>query len=144
MKKLSVGLGVTHDLEIFEKSINGNTLFDFEKLDVYQKIREANVLLLKHLYQSDEMDEHLKEQLKRSSLSVMLNLSEGVGRTTNADKKRFITMARSSLFETVAILQILQDLDQFPRDMYDTLYGEYTSVSKMLLAMFRSYTDKKF
>ena len=119
-------------------------MFDFEKLDVYQKIREANVLLLKHIYQSKEMDDHLKEQLKRASLSVMLNLSEGVGRTSNADKKRFITMARSSLFETVAIIQILQDLNQIPMELYEELYKEYTSVSKMLLAMFRSYGDRKF
>ncbi len=119
-------------------------MFDFEKLEVYQKVRQANVLVLKFLYTQHEGDLYLKDQLKRSSLSVMMNLAEGVGRRTKPDKKRFLTMARSSLFETVSILQILLDMEQIPNELYNTLYKEYTAVSKMLLAMFRSYNEEKY
>ena len=114
-------------------------MFDFEKLEVYQKIRATNVVLLKHLYKNSTLDQYLKDQLKRAALSAMFNLSEGVGRTGIADKKRFITMSRSCVFETVSILQICTDLNFIPLQLYDELYEEYTSVSKMLLAMFRSY-----
>ncbi len=119
-------------------------MFDFEKLEVYQKLRETNVVLLKHLYQNNDLDLYLKDQLKRASLGAMFNLSEGVGRMTTPDKKRFITMSRSSVFETVSILQILLDMGMITPELYNNLYTEYTSVSKMLLAMFRSYNDRKF
>ena len=114
-------------------------MFDFEKLDVYQKVRSTNVLILKYLDQKSVQDSYLEDQLKRAALSIMLNLAEGVGRRTKPDKRRFINVARSSLFETVSILQILLDMNMMQKDLYDKLYSEYTSISKMLLALYRSY-----
>ena len=114
-------------------------MFDFEKLDVYQLLRATNVRLLTYFDSRVINDRFLEDQLKRAAFSVSLNLAEGVGRTSKLDKKRFITMSRSSLFETVSILHILIDLDKMDRAFYQTLYDDYTSVSKMLLALYRSY-----
>ncbi len=114
-------------------------MFDFEKLEVYQKLRITNVSLLKYIHQGKCDDKFLADQLRRAALSVTLNLAEGVGRRTGPDKRRFITMARSSLYETVSILQILYDLEQIDQTSYDVFYEEYTAESKMLLALYRSY-----
>ena len=49
---------------------------------------------------------HLREQLSRASSSIALNLSEGSARPTRRDRKRFFSMAMSSLRECQAILEL--------------------------------------
>ncbi len=49
---------------------------------------------------------HLKEQLKRASSSIALNLAEGSARYTQADKRKFYNIAFSSLRECQAIIEL--------------------------------------
>jgi hypothetical protein len=61
-------------------------MFDFEKLTVYTKAKIYNKeisIMLKQI----TIDTTTKNQLKRSSLSIVLNIAEGTGRNTNADKR---------------------------------------------------------
>ena len=51
---------------------------------------------------------HLREQLSRASSSIALNLSEGSARPTRRDRKRFYSIAMSSLRECQAILELVQ------------------------------------
>ena len=113
-------------------------MFDFEKLEVYQFIKKLNIEILTLLNKESNVDLYLKDQLKRATLSVALNLSEGTGRMTAADKKRFYVIARSSVFECVAILDILKETNGAFRERYSDFYAEYEKISKMLLAMYRS------
>jgi four helix bundle protein len=116
-------------------------MFDFEKLDVYQRIRELSVDVLRYIASSPDLDPYLRDQLRRATLSAVFNLAEGSGRMTKADKKRFYTVARSSVFECVAILNVLGDMNAINDTLYNNFYERYTTVSKMLLAMYRSMTD---
>ena len=50
----------------------------------------------------------MREQLERCSLSVVLNLAEGTGKQSIAEKVRFYGIALGSLRETQAILQLLK------------------------------------
>ncbi len=118
-------------------------MFDFEKLEVYQLLRNTNVELLRYLEASGINDKYLEDQLKRAAFSITLNLAEDVGRTTKPDKRRFVTMVRSSLFETVSLVQILRDLDKMESELYKCLYDNYTSISKMLLGLYRGYGEYK-
>ncbi len=52
---------------------------------------------------------HLKDQLSRASLSIVLNIAEGSGKPTANDKRRFYAIALGSLRETQAILQITKN-----------------------------------
>ena len=113
-------------------------MFDFEKLEVYQQIKKLNIEILTLLNKNKELDLYLKDQLKRATLSVALNLSEGTGRMTPADKKRFYVIARSSVYECVAILDILKETNKAFADRYDEFYSDYEKISKMLLGMYRS------
>ena len=114
-------------------------MFDFEKLEVYQEMRGVNLKVLKHLFTHQaELDPYLQDQFKRASLSALLNLAEGTGRMTSPDKKKFYITARSSVFECVAILQIMHDTDLVEKSFYDDLYAGFEKVSRMLLGMIRS------
>jgi four helix bundle protein len=59
-----------------------------------------------HLTQPLQVARHLKEQLNRAAASIVLNLSEGSGRQTRADQKRFFSIAFGSLRECQAILDL--------------------------------------
>src|SRR4051812_45034212 len=83
-------------------------MLDHAKLDVYQ--RSLELLDLLDLIQ-DQMPggrAHLRDQLDRAGTSVVLNIAEGAGEFSPADKQRFYRMSRRSATETSAILDILQ------------------------------------
>ncbi len=116
-------------------------MFDFERLDVYQKIRGLNQQLLPLIFSIQKEYPYLADQLKRASLSAMLNLSEGTGRMTTPDKKQFYIRSRSSVFECVSVLHLLIDSRIIDQESYDKLYDQYEQVSKMMLGMIRGLND---
>jgi len=83
----------------------GAALLDAEKLDVYRIALEfqsiASQLVPKRGYAE------LRDQLDRASISIVLNIAEGCGRRSPADKGRFYSMARGSTTECAAILDLL-------------------------------------
>jgi four helix bundle protein len=115
-------------------------MFDFEKLDVYQITKEQNVKVLMFLRNLKDVDPYLIDQWKRASLSSLLNLAEGTGRMTESDKRHYLTIARGSIFESAAILDLLKSLELISAKEYEEFYNKYEQISKMLLGMFRSYS----
>ena len=113
-------------------------MFDFEKLEVYQKANTLNIAILKYLHRSKNIDPFVRDQLKRATLSIVLNLAEGTGRTSRAEKKRFYTIARSSVFECVAILDTLKGSQVLEMELYSEYYTRYEELSKMLLSLYRN------
>jgi four helix bundle protein len=113
-------------------------VFDFEKLEIYQVVKGQNLKVLTFLSNNNSIDLYIKDQWKRASLSILLNLTEGTGRMSVQDKKHYYTMARGSVFECAAILNLLHEMKFIEEDFYQELYGGYEQCSKMLLAMYRS------
>jgi len=79
-------------------------MFDFEKLDVYIQAKAFNVSICSYLEKNPAVDRTSRDQLRRASFSIMLNIAEGSGRFTARDKKNFYVISRGSVFECVAIL----------------------------------------
>ncbi len=83
-----------------------NTSFDHEKLSVYQES-------IKFVVWSDEILETLPKnlavhgQLDRAATSISLNIAEGNGKYTAADRCRFFDIARGSALECAACLDVL-------------------------------------
>ena len=118
-------------------------MFDFEKLEVYQHVNQTNVKVLKEIEGKNSNDPYLYECLKKATVNILLNLSEGTGRITPKDKNEYYTMARSAVFESVAILNLLREMGHVEDDVYHELYDDYERCSKMLLGMLRSYTQSR-
>jgi four helix bundle protein len=68
----------------------------------------------------------------------LLNLAEGAGRVSRNDKKHFYTIARGSLYECVAILDLVNEMELIDRSSFSDMYNEYEEASKMLLALYRN------
>lgn len=112
-------------------------MFDFEKLDVYQEIKSLNAKVIAFIF-SDIKDDYINKQWKRATISIMLNLAEGTGRISSSEKKHFYTISRSSVFECVAIMDVLQGQQMIDKKKYDEFYESYEKLSKMLLGLFRN------
>ena len=50
-------------------------MFDFEKLEVYKKLKVLNVKILKTIRSNRTLDPYLADQWKRATLSIALNFS---------------------------------------------------------------------
>jgi four helix bundle protein len=114
-------------------------MFDFEKLDVYQVVKNNNAKILKFIFGHTSMEPIIREQWKMANLKIIINLAEGTGRMNNADKKNFLTDARGSVFEAVALLETAKSLDWVDEVTFKEFYDSYEQISKMLLGMIRSY-----
>ena len=113
-------------------------MFDFEKLDLYQELKKLNFLVYKKIRSLKELDPFVSDQWKQASLSSLLNLAEGTGRMTSADKQHFYTISRGSVFECVALIELIKELGYLTNEEFEEFYLGYEKVSKMLLGMYRS------
>jgi four helix bundle protein len=113
-------------------------MFDFEKLDLYQEVKKTNFMVFSKIKTMKDVDPYVVDQWKRASLSSVLNLAEGTGRMSADDKKHFYTIARGSIFECAALLDVIHHLGGLTKEEYETFYEAYEKASKMLLGMYRS------
>ena len=111
-------------------------MFDFQKLDVYQKAKTFNIEIRK-LITEKNLDRITNDQLRRASFSVMLNIAEGSSRFSSRDRKNFMVIARGSVFECVAVLEYLKDTSEIDETVYQHFYGMLEEISKMLFSLIR-------
>lgn len=114
-------------------------MFDFEKLIVYNKAKAFNKTVYT-LLSSNNYDRTTNDQLRRASFSIMLNIAEGTGRRTLLDKQRFYSMSRGSVYECVAIMDYLKDIEKLDQIEFDLFYTKLDELSRMLYAMIK-YRD---
>jgi len=112
--------------------------FDFENLEVYKKAKAFNSVVRKTILIPGSLDAATKNQLRRASLSIVLNIAEGTSRFSKPDGRNFCIIARGSVFECVAIFDILKYDNQITIDQFDSLYKQSEEISKMLFAMIRN------
>jgi four helix bundle protein len=112
--------------------------FDFENFTVYQKTQEFRSRLFAVLSSKPKLDRTLHDQLKRAAISIILNIAEGSGKFSKADKRNFFTTARGSTYEVVAIIDVLFDDNVITENEKTELYTELEIISKMLLGLINS------
>ena len=115
-------------------------MFDFCKLDVYQKAKTFCILIHK-LISSRNFDRTTNDQLRRASFSIMLNIAEGSSRFSNKDRRNFKVVARGSTFESAAILEYLFDVSEIKEEDYHNFLCELEQISKMLFSLIQ-HLDK--
>jgi len=82
----------------------------FEELTSWQEARKLVNKIYKITQQgSFSKDFELKNQIRRSAISIMANIAEGFHRNSNKDFMRFLDYSRSSLAETISHCYIALD-----------------------------------
>ncbi|MBN3033201.1 MAG: four helix bundle protein [Candidatus Saganbacteria bacterium] len=113
-------------------------MFDFEKFDVYIKAKLFTKDISNLLSGLKNVHPRLIDQLQRAALSIPLNIAEGAGRYSKADKKNFYVIARGSVFECVAIIDILFDMGQIDGVKKTGFYNRLEELSKMISGLINS------
>ncbi len=108
-----------------------------KELEVYKTARE----LVKEVYKTSlllpkEEAFNMTSQIRRASLSVKLNLSEGSSRKSEVERKRYFEIARGSVVELDAALETAVDLKYFTEiqlQIVGTLLNKcFAMLSKMI------------
>jgi four helix bundle protein len=80
-------------------------LLDAERLDVYAVALQFQGLATVLASRADSV---VRDQLRRASLSCVLNIAEGAGQRSRPQKRRFYAIARGSAMECAAVLDVLR------------------------------------
>jgi len=112
-------------------------MFDFQKLTVYIKAKEFHSKT-KKLILMGKFNAIVNDQLSRASFSIALNIAEGSGRFSNKDRRHFFVISRSSVFECVAILDILHDEKGIGTEDFMGFQKQADELSRILYAMIKN------
>ena len=112
-------------------------MFDFQNLEVYKKAKLFHVNC-KNVILKNKLDRYVVDQLGRASFSVPLNIAEGSGKFSKRDRKNYFTTSRASLFECVAVLDILSDFDKISESDFERLIKDADELSRILYAMIKN------
>jgi four helix bundle protein len=80
-------------------------VLDAEKLDVYRIALEFNAVATVLAGRADSV---VRDQLRRASLSIVLNVAEGAGQRAAGQKRNLFGIARGSALECAAIVDVLR------------------------------------
>ena len=114
-------------------------MFNFEKLDVWQKAIDFADLIYKEtrVFPSEERF-GLTNQLRRASVSISSNIAEGSSRSSKNDFARFAEIAAGSVFETVSQAFIARRQDFLSEDQFREIYVHAEELSRMLSGLRKS------
>lgn len=117
-------------------------MFNFEKLDVWQRANEFADMVYKvtRAFPDDERF-GLTNQMRRAAVSVSSNIAEGSARSSRNDNARFLEIATGSLFEVVAQSFISRRQGFLSEADFKTLYATADELGRMLSGLRRSLLE---
>lgn len=77
----------------------------------------------------------LADQLRRSSLSIVLNLVEGGARISQKEKKQFLNIAFGSLKETKYLLYFAKEFDLIKDEEFNNLIDDINHLAKLIYGL---------
>lgn len=110
--------------------------YSFEKLEVWKESIELvkTIYKITNTFPSEEKF-GLISQLRRASISMSSNLSEGTSRNTNKDKAHFTTISFSSAMEVLNQLIISKELNFISENDYILVRAKIEKITNMLNAL---------
>ena len=100
--------------------------------------REARALLIAlQTLGSLPGEADLRDQLRRASASILLNIAEGASRQMPADKRRFYAIARGSLGEVGAALDLLLIRRRISAARHTEIRAQLVQVARLLGGLVR-------
>ena len=115
-------------------------LFDHEKLEVYRASLAFLVWLEPNL-QKLPKSLAVVDQLDRASTSIPLNIAEGNGKFTGADRCRFFDIARGSALEGAAALDVLLSKGRCSEEEILPGKDRLWSIVSMLVTLIKANSD---
>ena len=128
--------GVSGQVSVANRPTGNKTIKSFKDLIVWQKsmlLTKSIYLLLEKIPSKEEFG--LKNQLRRSAISVPSNIAEGSKRGTRKDFLHFVRTAHGSLAEIETQILIIKDLYSLE---VSALLQEINEISKIMNGLISS------
>ncbi len=118
-------------------------MFNFEKLDVWQKSIELadTIYTITRAFPTEERF-GLTNQLRRAAVSVSSNIAEGSSRRSKIDFARFIEISTGSVFELASQVFIAKRQGFLTEKNFERIYADAQEVGRMLSGLKNSLTSK--
>jgi four helix bundle protein len=105
----------------------------FEELKVWQKAKDLAVLVYKITAEGKiAKDFGLRDQMRRSAVSVASNIAEGDERETDKESVRFFYIAKGSLAELRTQLRIALEIDFIAKNEFAKIEQDCSEIGKIL------------
>jgi len=106
--------------------------FRFLNFKVYQDSKKFYNRIIELTEKVPEKLEYLVLQLRRSALSVILNIAEGSAKKSDRDFNRFIENSLGSINESLACLEIILEHGLITKETFHDLFLQGESIAKQL------------
>jgi four helix bundle protein len=105
----------------------------FEDLEVWKKARS----IVSEIYAMTNVgpfskDFGLKDQIRRSAVSIMSNIAEGFERDGDREFVNFLSIAKGSAGETRSLLYVSKDQNYISESRFDRVLSQLTECSRMI------------
>jgi len=117
------------------------TYFDHERLDVYQEVI-AFCGWVGDLLSEVSVKAAAKDQLDRASTSIPLNIAEGNGKFSYADRARFLEIARGSGLECAACIDVLAVRKLVATERIIPAKEQLVRIVNMLMGMLKRFSGR--
>jgi four helix bundle protein len=117
--------------------------FDHERLDVYNLALGFTLRAEMTASRLPRGRRYLADQLQRAALSIVLNVAEGAGKFSGADKASFYTRARGSGSECAAVLDVCRTLSLVPSADVEHDKAILERIGKMLTKLIKTQQSLK-
>lgn len=105
----------------------------FEDLEVWIAAKDFCVTIYKITENENlKRDFGLKDQIRRASISILSNISEGFERNGNKEFIQFLSYSKGSAGEVRAQLYVIKELNFITENEFVELNDKITQISKML------------
>jgi S23 ribosomal protein. len=110
-----------------------STITKFEDIKAWQKARALSSAIYQ-LCQNGELakDFGLRDQIRRSAVSIQSNIAEGFGREGNKEFVRFLKIAKGSSCEFRSQLYNLLDAGYINQTTFDQLYQQSEETERLI------------
>lgn len=103
---------------------------NFEKLEIWQRASRLSADIYKYTLKLKDFS--FRDQLTRSSLSVPSNIAEGMTRSSDKEKVRYLDISRASLSEARTQIYIGIDIGYIESNIGDSWVAETKELQAMI------------
>jgi four helix bundle protein len=110
----------------------------FKDLIVWQKAKDLAVKICQVSEEGDlSRDFSLRDQIRRSAVSIASNLAEGDERDTDKESVRFFYITKGSLAELRTQIGIAYEIGYLKKPFYESIEAECIILGKMIGALIK-------
>lgn len=107
--------------------------FGFRELEVWKNSKQIAVEIYSITNKGGFLkDFGLRDQIRRSAVSIASNIAEGDERDSNKESVRFLYIAKGSLAELITQLEIAKEIGYIDEKRFNDLLGISTVIGKQI------------